>query len=243
LTEVIEELKAIRAVFGDSPTDAIRQIEWRLPQLNGGRRAINDFLAQISVSTDTLIVALNLKQIAGQVNVMIHALGILISLPRILEEDEAIESVSLGAGNTGKKFDLVTDRRVAEFKFIQWRGGSESIRQNNVFKDFLNLLWDTSGKRRQLFLTRTEEAISFLNGGRALSSVLSKNDTIKTMFEHRYGTEFKNVGEFYRKYQREVEILDLRSIAPVFGNIGTNGQALAGITGEENANSDAKWHI
>ncbi len=217
MAELIEELKAIRTVFGDSPTDAIRQIEQRLRQLNGGHRGVNDFLAQISVSPNTLTAALYLKQIAGQVNVMVHALGILISLPHILEEDEVIESVSLGAGNTGKRFDLVTDRRVAEFKFIQWRGGAESIRQNNVFKDFLNLLWDTSAKRKQLFLTRTEEALSFLNGGRALSSVLSKNNTIKMMFEHRYGTEFKNVGEFYRKYQREVEILDLRSITPIFG--------------------------
>ena len=52
---------------------------------------------------------------AGQVNVVIHALGILISLPYLLEDDEEIQSLSLGAGNTGRRYDLETDRRVAEF--------------------------------------------------------------------------------------------------------------------------------
>lgn len=69
-----------------------------------------------------------------KVNVVIHALGILLCLPHILEADGTVQYVSLGAGNTGRQFDLETDRRVAEFKFIQWQGGPESIRQNSLFK-------------------------------------------------------------------------------------------------------------
>ncbi len=216
MREFINDLEMINTAFGDSPTGVIRQIEWELPQLNGGRGSIEDYLVRISVSQGTLAAALNLKKAAGQVNVIIHALGILIALPHILEENETINSISLGAGNTGKKFDLVTDRRVAEFKFIQWRGGPESIRQNSVFKDFLNLLWDTSGKRRQLFLNGAEKALSFLRGGRALSSVLSRNDTMKVRFETKYGRQYQTIGEFYRRYQREVEIVDLKSLIPIF---------------------------
>jgi hypothetical protein len=39
---------------------------------------------------------------------------------------------------TGRSFDLETSYRVAvaEFKFIRWQGGPESIRQNQLFKDF-----------------------------------------------------------------------------------------------------------
>ena len=217
--EFENELKIIGKVFRDSPTEVIRQIEWELPQLSRGQGPVEDYLAQISISPKTLLAALSLKQIASQVNVMIHALGILIALPHILEEDEIIGSISLGAGNTGKDFDLITDRRVAEFKFIQWRGGPESIRQNSVFKDFLNLLWDRSGKRKQLFLTGTDQALSFLEGGRAISSVLSRNVKMKTQFETRYGTHFKVVGDFYRKYQDSVEIVDLKGIVPLFQNI------------------------
>ena len=57
-------------------------------------------------------------------------------LPHTLEARGAVEYVSLGAGNTGREFDLETNRRIAEFKFIHWRGGAESIRQNQLFKDF-----------------------------------------------------------------------------------------------------------
>jgi hypothetical protein len=39
---------------------------------------------------------------------------------------------------TGRSFDLETSYRVAvaELKFIRWQGGPESIRQNQLFKDF-----------------------------------------------------------------------------------------------------------
>jgi hypothetical protein len=37
---------------------------------------------------------------------VIHAVGILTALPHILEHDERIETLSLGAGNTGRQFDL-----------------------------------------------------------------------------------------------------------------------------------------
>jgi hypothetical protein len=133
-----------------------------------------------------------------------------------LEDNENIQSISLGAGNTGKDYDLTTDYRVAEFKFIHWRGGAESIRQNNVFKAFLHLLWDTSGKKRQLFLTGTEEAFNFLQGGRALSSVLSKDHATRTRFEARYGNQFQTVGQFYKEHQTEIEIVDLLKLVPVF---------------------------
>jgi len=85
-----------------------------------------------SLNPELLRAAFALKQLAGQINVIIHASGILAALPSILEDSEVIESLSLGAGNTGRDFDLETDRRVAEFKFINWKGGPESIRQNSL---------------------------------------------------------------------------------------------------------------
>lgn len=51
--------------------------------------------------------AFNIKDIAGQINVIVHTLGILNSIPYILDEGEAVESVSLGANNAGSEFDLV----------------------------------------------------------------------------------------------------------------------------------------
>jgi hypothetical protein len=93
------------------------------------------FLIEYRAERAVLTAATDVKRLVGQINVMIHALGILLCLPHVLEGDENVQYLSLGAGNTGCPFDLETDRRVAEFKFINWRGGPESIRQNSVFKD------------------------------------------------------------------------------------------------------------
>jgi hypothetical protein len=54
--------------------------------------------------------------------------------PHVLEDDEHVEHLSLGAGNTRCPFDLETDRRVAEFKFVNWRAGPESICQTRYSK-------------------------------------------------------------------------------------------------------------
>ena len=52
----------------------------------------------------------------GQINVIVHAVGILVALPKILELGELVQSLSLGAGNTGRAHDLETDRRIDEFR-------------------------------------------------------------------------------------------------------------------------------
>lgn len=93
-------------------------------------------LHEFNAQSEVLGAAGTIKRMAGQINVIIHSLGILLCLPHILKPGETVESVSLGAGNTGKVFDLETDQRIAEFKFITWQGGPESVRQNTVFKDF-----------------------------------------------------------------------------------------------------------
>ncbi len=75
-------------------------------------------VAENGITGDVLLAALAIKAMAGQINVVVHALGILVSLPYLLEDGEVIEGLSLGAGNTGRCHYLETDRRVAEFKFI-----------------------------------------------------------------------------------------------------------------------------
>jgi hypothetical protein len=65
-----------------------------------------------------------------------------------LEPAERVEYLSLGAGNTGKAFDLETDLRVCEFKFINWQGGAEAIRQNALFKDLYLLAEASTAKRK-----------------------------------------------------------------------------------------------
>jgi hypothetical protein len=163
--------------------------------------------------------ALDVKRVAGQINVIVHAVGILVSLPYVLEPGEVIHSLSLGAGNTGRSHDLETDRRVAEFKFIDWKGGPESIRQNSLFVDLFNLASADTDKRRVLYVVGKDKPLRFLTNRRALTSVLSKNAAVEARFRALNGTEFSVVRDYYMSVRELVEIEDLRDLVPAFASV------------------------
>lgn len=182
-------------------------------------RATANLVADQEIEPATLDAAIAIKRAAGQINVAIHALGILLALPHLLDPDEEIQYISLGAGNTGRPFDLETDRRVAEFKFINWRGGAEAIRQNSIFIDLLNLLQDKSGRRRFMYLLNREVPIRFLHGNRSISSILSKSSASAALFATLYGTRYSRVSEWYAAEVRgNIEIVDLESVMPGFAS-------------------------
>ena len=167
-----------------------------------------------NASGEALQGALTVKGLAGQVNVTIHALGIVTALPYILEPGEIIEDVSLGAGNTGRSFDLETDRRVAEFKFIRWRGGAESIRQKGVFIDLLRLAESKTDKKKVLYLTGLEHPLRFLNGARNLNSVLSRNSAVHDRFRTIHGEQSTVVRQYWNHVSDRVDLVDLLKIVP-----------------------------
>lgn len=180
---------------------------------------VRPFLNDAGVRGDALDSAFLFKSVAGQINVVIHAMSVLLSLPHILKEHETVQYVSLGAGNTGRGFDLETDRRVAEFKLIQWKGGPESIRQNQLFKDLFNLAKYEGNKQRCLYVLDTKHPLKFLNGNRALKSVLSKNDSTKQEFYGKYGDKYEVVSQYYNDVKHLVEVVDLRTIVPELADV------------------------
>lgn len=185
-----------------------------LSRLEGNAGGLNanscaEFLNHGGIKPDVLTAASEVKRVAGQINVTIHALGILMCLPHILEQDESVQYVSLGAGNTGRKFDLETNYRIAEFKFISWRGGAESIRQNGIFKDYFELMDEPTEKRKYLYLLGTQHALKFFNGRRSLGSVLSKNAKTSARFREAYGDRYSTVREFFDDHKNAVIVEDV----------------------------------
>ena len=148
-------------------------------------------------------------------------MGILTALPEILEENERVEYLSLGAGNTGRQFDLETDRRIAEFKFINWKDGSESIRQNSLFKNFYQLAEAETDKKKCLYVLGLIQSLKFFRGRRALSSVLSRNAVLAESVRSRYGNEFTVVNEYYEAKKELVRIVDLAPVLPAL--VGKDG--------------------
>lgn len=171
--DIAESVRRVAKFEGDALTKRLSSLETALAGLS--REVVEQECKKNALDPGLLEAASVVKGFAGQINVVIHAAGILVALPAILEGGERVESLSLGAGNTGKAFDLETDRRVAEFKFITWRGGPESIRQNSLFKDFYGLAEADTQKRRCLFVLGLDRPLSFLTGQRSLGSVMSRN--------------------------------------------------------------------
>lgn len=168
------------------------------------------WLEENDISIATFRDKMAVKRLSAQIDVLIHAYGMLLALPRILEDDETIEYLSLGAGNTGKPFDLVTSKRIAEFKFAEWDGRHNTIRQNNIFTNFLELAIDTdsTGKAKYIYCLSADKVIRFLSKSeRSLSSVLSRVSI--NMHHEDIQEEYKTVNVFYHTYKDEVKIVDL----------------------------------
>jgi len=171
--------------------------------------AVFDCIEQHRIS-EVLTEKLFIKRFSAQVDVAIHAYGILAALAKILDDGEIIEYLSLGAGNTGKAYDVSTSKRIAEFKFAQWDKSNNTIRQNGIFKDFLELAINTAseGKAKYIYCLSAAEVIRFLtNSGRSLESVLSKNPINKKYADIQ--EKYKTVKAFYQCFKNEVKIVEL----------------------------------
>jgi hypothetical protein len=202
-----QAIKAIDGFQGESLTRSLSAIESSVVGLS--LIELQKFCDNRGIDNAFLASALSIKKIAGQINVIIHAACILHSLLSVLEPGEVVESVSLGAGNTGRKFDLETNLRVAEYKFIDWQGGAESIRQNGVFKDFFELVEFETTKKKYLYVVGTDFPLRFFRGGRALTSVLSRQPAILARISAKYGTNVVRVCDYYNLKKDEVQICDI----------------------------------
>jgi hypothetical protein len=200
-------LQALEALPGDSLTESLSEIERLI--IGSGVEDVDGFCAMRGIDGAFMDSAIAVKRVAGQINVIIHAAGILRSLSGLLEPGEKVESVSLGAGNTGRQFDLETNMRVAEYKFIDWQGGPESIRQNGIFKDFFALAEYETHKNKYLYVVGTEYPLKFFNGGRALTSVLSRHPKILAHIHEKYGESIARVRDYYEMKKNDVTICDV----------------------------------
>lgn len=209
---VADAIRLLQTFRGTDLTQTIYQIEKTVRGVSVD--SYSAVLATIGAQEEVLGAAGLIKQLAGQINVVIHALGILLCLPHILRPGEIIDYVSLGAGNTGRAFDLETSLRIAEFKFIHWRGGPESIRQNSLFKDFYEIAEHETHKEKCLYVLGTVHVEKFLNGRRAMSSVLSRNETLRRKFTEKFGDRYPTVRDYYIPRKESVVIQDVSAFVP-----------------------------
>jgi hypothetical protein len=213
MTDLAESVKQIQSFQYPNLGLKLAHLEQQFSGIEAS--SIRSLFKNNQITEQLIYSAIDVKKALGQINEVIHAVGILLLLPKLLERNEVIEYLSLGAGNTGKGFDLETNIRIAEFKFISWKGGSEAIRQNQLFKDFLYLAEADTNKKRCLYVFGLEYPLKFLNGKRAIySSVCSRNAKLARDFNEKYGSKFERVYEYYAFRKHLIEIIDINRLMP-----------------------------
>src|SRR5262249_50774264 len=101
MTDIRVAAQTLEAFTKGSLRATIATIESDLRSCSGA--ACGSYLTEKLIGVDLLLAANALKKAAGQIHVIVHSAAILLLLPRLLEEHETVQSVSLGAGNAGKR--------------------------------------------------------------------------------------------------------------------------------------------
>lgn len=213
MMELTEALALLESFQTGSLRGTVAKLENELIGLT--KSEAPDRLGKLGVSMELMLAALLVKRQASQINEIVHAIGILLALPHILEEGEIVEGLSLAAGNTGKDFDLETTKRIAEFTFIRWQGGPEVMRQNKIFKDFYFLAEADTNKQRELYVVGMTHPSKFFESKRALPQILKGNNKLGKAFLDRHPEGMKTVRDYYLPRKHLVVIHDLGEIIPV----------------------------
>lgn len=211
---IADSISRVEQFKGRSLTRKIAEIEFQLP--GGGLAQVTDANGVFGISQELLVAAAAVKKASAQIDVVIHAVGILYALPYILRDSEVVEGLSLGAGSARSDFDLVTDQRIAEFKFIRWQEKGNAVRNKSLFQDFFRLAREDTEKERCLYLLQSAIPLHFLRGGRDILRVLDRNRRLTDDFRTRYDGIYRTVGEYYRAHKDTVRIVDLTESVPGF---------------------------
>jgi hypothetical protein len=202
-----DALRQIERFRGPSLAQTVANIETRLAGTS--KKDVVAVNSSIHLDKTLITSAAQVKRASAQIDVVIHTVGILYSLPHILEDGEIVESLSLGAGNAGSDFDLVTNRRIAEFKFIYWQGGSEAVRKKTFFQDYFKLIRDQSQRAKYFYLLNTDIPLRFLKGKSKTLRMLDRNQRLASDFQRLYGNRFQTVGEYYSAHKDQVRFVNL----------------------------------
>jgi hypothetical protein len=198
-------------------TTTLSAIETQLKQKN--RAIVATISKEAGWDVELLRAALDVKYAAARINDVVHSVGILVSLPKILKPGEKILSMSLGAGNTNRSWDLESDRRIAEFKFIRWQGGAETIRQNALFKDFFFLAEEKTERERYLYVLGLEHPMKFFGSSRKLDPILKGNSKLADAFRRANLRNCELVCDYFHLRENKVKIVDLIPMVPELGAI------------------------
>ena len=195
IRELSDCVEQVTRFAGVNLASKIAELEFKVNGLD--KSQVTQWLQASSIDQRLFDAARDIKRASSQIDVILHAVGILVLLPSILADGEAVQSVSLGAGSTEeKRFDLETDRRVAEFTFIDWRG-NDNTRLQKIFKDYYRLAEFPTEKLKELWVSDDTYVLKYLRSGSSVRSATHKHRDVWENFQSKY-PQLRTVSDYYR---------------------------------------------
>lgn len=205
--EVENALKLISEFKGDNLKIKLGEVKTKL---------IGKSIVEIPNQHELFKAALMIKKLSAQIDEIVHATGIINCLPKILEHGEIIESLSLASGAEGEGIDLITNKRIAEFKFAIWQQKGNGMRKRQVFADCVNLFLFETDKKKELYVVGAEVIEKYFQSRRASwRKTLSKSGELD-----------QRLDEYFRKHNitgeklndvfsiSKVKIIDVEAVLP-----------------------------
>ena len=190
----------------------IAALEADLAGANGeGAAAV---VAAHGVTPATFSASLLVREELGKLSDLIHATGIALALPHLLEPNEVLRTPSLAAGNDpGRMYDVETNVRAAEFKFARWLNGGNGGREKDLFKDLVLLSQVCATLQPEIYV-RGPRPARFLAGRASARKQLKRSEPVLAVFDAQVSDPEITVADYVATYAARVRVIDLEDAVP-----------------------------
>jgi hypothetical protein len=171
-------------------------------------------VAAHGLTAATFSASLLVREELGKLSDLIHATGIALALPHLLEPGEVLKIPSLAAGTDPTRlYDVETNLRAAEFKFARWTPGGNGGREKDLFKDLVLLTQAPKSLRAEIYV-RGPRPARFLAGGASALKQLRRSQVVLALFDAQVSDPEVTVAAYVSEYAAHVRIIDLEQAVP-----------------------------
>src|SRR3954447_14675259 len=173
------------------------------------RDAVAAVVASHGLTPATLSASLLVRENLGKLSDLVHATGIALALPHLLEPDEVLKRPFLAAGNDAERlYDVDTNLRAAEFKFARWTNGGNGGREKDLFKDLVLLTQAPPSLRAEIYV-RGPRPARFLSGRASARKQLKRSQAVLSVFDGQAEDPDMTVATYVATFASHAQVVDL----------------------------------
>jgi hypothetical protein len=171
-------------------------------------------LQEAGAEPEVFAAAVEMKRLAGQIDVIIHALA---SFCACRTSSNPVSGSNMFRSELATRAGSSTLRLIYEWPSSRLSDGEAEPRQYGRIRSsrISSCSPRSPPPSESIFIYSAHTTpLKFLWGGRALTSVLSQDDKVRQIFLERFGDRFRTIRDYYAVHGRAVQIEDVSSWLP-----------------------------